>query len=49
MSIFLFFAEWFFRAQAILVAVFGLAMLLVLVVVGVVEVVQRFKTKKAGR
>lgn len=49
MSMFLFFAEWFFLAQAILVALFGLSILLLLVVVAVVEAVQRFKAKKAGR
>ena len=49
MSMFLFFAEWFFRAQAILVALFGLAMFLFLVVAAVVEAVQRFKANKADR
>lgn len=49
MSTFLFFAEWFFRFQAILVALFGLAMLFFLVLAAVVEAVQRFKDKKAGR
>ncbi|KGH04699.1 hypothetical protein [Comamonas thiooxydans] len=46
MSTFLFFAEWAFRAQALIVLAFGVAMFVLLVLAGVVEAVQRFKARK---
>lgn len=48
MSTFLFFAEWAFLAQAIIVLVFGLVMFVLLVLGGVVEAVQRFKARKGA-
>jgi len=49
MSTFLFFADWFFRAQAIIVAVFGLAMLLLLILASVCDGVSRLKARKGER
>lgn len=48
MSTFLFFAEWAFRAQVLIVLVFGLAMFVLLVLGCVVEAVQRFKARKGA-
>lgn len=49
MSTFRFFAEWAFRAQAIIVLAFGLAMFVLLAIGCVVEAVQRFKARKGSR
>lgn len=46
MSTFLFFAEWAFRVQAVIVLFFGLVVFVLLVLGAVVEAVQRFKARK---
>lgn len=48
MSTFLFFAEWAFRAQALIVLVFGLVMFALLAIGCVVDAVQRFKARKGS-
>lgn len=48
MSTFLFFAELAFRAQALIVLAFGVAMFVLLAIGCVVEAVQRFKARKGA-
>ncbi|WP_417284454.1 hypothetical protein [Comamonas sp.] len=48
MDMLLFFAEWAFRAQAIIVAFFGVLFVLLFAISAVVEAVQRFKDRKGS-